>query len=143
MQKKAAAYWLTTIGSGTLLKIFEISKAEKELSAALEDPDLAVNALGALAGIGTASAQRRIADVALTPQGDVALRELAANQLAYHIQRHGVLLSRERLIDVHESWKNTDKPSVKSALASVVGSLKPNATIIGERLQKFAVPTAN
>lgn len=143
LQKKAAAFWLTTIGSGMLSKVFDISKVEKELSAALEDPDVAVNALGALTAIGTAASQRRIADIALNPQGDVALRELAASQLAYHIQRYGLLLSRESVIEVHEGWKNTDKPSVKSALASVIGSLRPNATMVGERLQRFAVPTAN
>lgn len=143
LQKKAAAYWLTTIGSGMLSKIFDISKAEKELSAAVEDPDVAVNALGALTGIGTVTSQRRIMDVALNPQADDALRELAANQLAYHIQRYGLLLTRDSVIDVHEGWKNTDRPGVKTALASVIGSLKPNATIVGERLQRFVVPAAN
>lgn len=143
LQKRAAVYWLATIGSSSLSKLFDISTAEKELTAATEDPDVAANALSALAGIGTASAQQRLADVALNPQGSDALRETAAVQLAFHIQHHGLLLSRDGVTDVHEGWKNADKPGVKTALASVIGSLKPNATVVGERLQRFPLPSSN
>ncbi len=142
LQKRAAVYWLATIGSGTLSRLFDISKAEKDLGTAVEDPDVAANALVALAGIGTGSAQRRIAQVALNPQGVEAIRESAAGQLAFHIQHYGLLLTHDEVIDLHEGWKKTDRPGVKSALATVIGSLKPNATIIGERLQQFPVPPA-
>ena len=47
------------------------------------------------------------------------------------------------VVDLHEGWKSTDNPNVKSALAGVIGSLKPNASIVGERLQNFKVPSAN
>jgi CheY-like chemotaxis protein len=144
LEKKAAIYWLATIGtSNSLSKLFDISRAEKELTAAVEDPDIAMNALTALGSIPTATAQRRIADVALNTQVDPLLREAAAGQLAYHIQHHGLLLGRNDVIEVHDGWKRTDNPAVKSALASVIGSLKPNATIVGERLQQFPVPQAN
>ena len=143
LQKGAAAYWLATIGSGNLSKIFDISQAEKEIGAAVEDPNVAQNALVGLAGIGTPSAQRRLTDVALNSQVDESFRQVAANQLAYHIQHYGLMLTNEEVFDLHSGWKNTDNPTIKSALASVIGSLRPNATVISERLRKFPTPPGN
>lgn len=143
LERKAAVYWLATIGNGSQSKLFDVSKAEKELSAVLEDPDVAINALSAMASIGNATAQERLADVALNPQGNLKLREVAANQLAYHIQHYGLLLTRDGVTSLHAGWAETTNPEVKSALATVIGSLKPNATIVGERLQRFPLPAAN
>ncbi len=142
LEKEAAVYWLATIGSGSLGRLLDISQAENDLSAAVEDPTVAKNALVALGGIGTRGAQRRLADVALNSQADEMLREAAANQLAYHIQRFSLLLKRDEVADLQAGWKLTDRPGVKSALASVIGTLKPNATTIGERLRQFPVPPA-
>ena len=142
-EKGAAAYWLATIGTGGLSRIFDISQAEEELGNAVEDLNVSTNALIALAGIGKASAQRRLADVALNPQMDESVRQTAANQLAFHIQHYGLMMTKDEVIELHTGWKNTDSPVVKSALASVVGSLRPNSTIIGERLRQFPTPPAN
>ena len=143
LQKGSAAYWLATISSGNLSKTFDLSQAEKELSTAIEDPTIATNALIATAGIKTPSAQRRLADIALNSHVDDRLRQTAANQLAYHIQQFGLMLTNDEVINVHAGWKQTESPEVKSALASVIGSLRPNATIISERLREFPVPVAN
>ena len=143
LQKSAAAYWLATIGSGSLSKIFDISQAEKELGTAVEDPAVAQNSLIALAGIGTQTAQRRLADVALNSQADEGISQIAANQLAYHIQHYGLMLTNDEVFELHSGWKNTKSPAVKSALASVIGSLRPNATVISERLRQFPTPPAN
>jgi hypothetical protein len=81
--------------------------------------------------------------VALNSQSSEAIRQAAANQLTYHIQHYQLLLSRDEVTTFHEGWKNTENPVVKSALASVIGALRPNATIVGERLQQYTVPPAN
>lgn len=142
-QKGAAAYWLATIASGNLSRIFDVSQAEGELAAAVEDPTVATNALMALAGINTPAGQRRLAEIALNTQFDDNVRQTAANQLAYHIQNHGLLLTKEQVIDVHSGWKSAESPAVKTALAGVIGSLRPNATIVGERLRQFPTQPAN
>ena len=142
-QKSAAAYWLANISSGSLGRIFDVSQAEKELSTAAEDPAIAKNALIAIAGIASGSAQRRLSDVALNPQTNEGIRQTAASQLAYHIQRYGLSLTKDEVIDLHSGWKQTQSPIVKSALASVIGSLRPNPTIVGERLRQFPTPPAN
>ena len=143
LQKNAAAYWLAMIGNGSLSKIFDISQAEKEIGAAVEDPGIAQNAVIGLAGIGTPSAQRRLSDVALNSQVEENIRQIAANQLAYHIQHYGLMLTNDEVFDLHSGWKNTDNPTVKSALASVIGSLRPNATVVSERLRQFPPQRAN
>ena len=143
LQKNAAIYWLATIGSNDLVKVFDLSQAEKELSAAVEDPNVAINALTALGSISTGSAQRRLANVALNSQTSEIIRETAANQLAFHIQRHGLLLKRDEVDEVQMAWKNTDNARVKLALASVIGSLRPSAATVGERLKVFPVPQVN
>lgn len=139
-QKGAAAYWLATIASGSLSRIFDVSQAEGELAAAVEDPATATNALMALAGINTPSGQRRLAEIALNTQLNDNVRQTAANQLAYHIQNHGLLLTKDQVIELHSGWKSAESPVVKTALASVIGSLRPNATIVGERLRQFPAP---
>jgi len=143
LQKGAAAFWLATIGSGSLSKIFDLSQIEKELGAAIEDPAIAPNALVALSGIGTPSAQRRLSDVALNAQMDENVSQIAGNQLAYHIQHYGLMLTNDEVIDLHSGWKSTKSPAVKSALAGVIGSLRPNATVVSERLRQFPVPPTN
>ena len=143
LQKSAAAYWLATIGSGSLSKIFDISQVEKQVGAAVEDPSVALNGLIALAGIGTPSAQRRLSGVALNSQVDENVRQIAANQLAFHIQHYGLMLTNDEVIDLHSGWRGTDNPEVKSSLASVIGSLRPNATVVSERLRQFPIPPAN
>jgi len=142
-EKNAAIYWLSTIGGSCLARIFDISQAEDELSAAVEDPSVAINALMALGGIPTKKSQQRLADVALNPQVDEVVREIAANQLAFHIQRHGLLLTKDTVEGFVSGWKNTDNARVKSALASVIGSLRPSADVVSERLREFPVPAAN
>ncbi|WP_010586991.1 PleD family two-component system response regulator [Schlesneria paludicola] len=143
LQKGAAVYWLAIIGSGNMSRLFDISQAEKELELAVEDPAVAMNALVALGSIPARAAQQKLAYVALNAQVDDALREAASGQLAYHIQRHGLLLTRDEVIRLQAGWKQTDRPGVKSALASVMGSLRPDAAIVGERLRQFPVPPAN
>ena len=142
-QKSAAAYWLATLATGNGARVFDLSSTEKELSAAVEDPAVATNSLIALAGIGNASAQRRFADIALNSQADAGVRQTAANQLAYHIQHYGLMLTNDEVVDLHAGWKSTENPSVKSALASVIGSLRPNSTIVSERLRQFPTSPAN
>jgi CheY-like chemotaxis protein len=143
LQKSAAAYWLATIGSGSLSRIFDITQAEKEIGATAENPDFAQNALIALAGIGSPTAQRRIADIALNSQTDENVRLIAANQLAYHIQHHGLMLTNDEVFDLQSGWKKTNNTPVKSALASVIGSLRPNPTVVSERLRQFSAQPSN
>ncbi len=141
-QKAAAAYWLASLNSGRGGQVFDVAAAEKQLSLVADDPSVAENVLAALSGISTASAQRRLATVAINSQLEPAHRQVAASQLSFHIQRFGLLLTKDEVAAVNDSWVASDHPAVKSALAGVMGTLRPNATLVGERLRQFAVPVA-
>jgi hypothetical protein len=143
LQKNAAIYWLSMIGGSNLAGIFDVTPAEKELSVTADNPSVAVASLVALGSIATGSSQRRLATVATNSQADEIIRETAANQLAFHIQRHGLLLDNDHVNEVQTAWKETDNPRVKSALASVIGSLRPTPATVGERLRDFPAGPLN
>jgi len=142
-QKVAAAYWLATLATTRSSVLFDISGAEKELSLVAEDPNVSANAIVALSGIPSGSAQRRLAALATNPQGEAGLRQMAANQLGFHIQRFGLLLTKDEVGDVHTSWTAAQDPAVKSSLAAVMGVLRPDSALVGERLRQFASPAGS
>ena len=139
-QKSAAAYWLASLNSGRAGQVFDVAAAEKHLSLVADDPAIAENVLAALSGISTPTAQRRLASVAINSQLEPAHRQVAASQLGFHIQRFGLLLTKDEIAAVNDAWVASDHPAVKSALAQVMGTLRPNATLVGERLRQFSAP---
>ncbi len=140
-QQVAASFWLATLASARGTKVFDVARAEAELSLVAESPDAGPNAIIALGGIASGTAQRRLSALALNPQLDAGLREAAASQLGYHIQRFGLLLTKDEVAAVHAGWVEAQLPAIKSALAGVIGTLRPNPTLVGERLQQFPTPT--
>ncbi len=95
----------------------------------------------ALSAIASGDVQTTLHQIALSGTFDPAVRESAARQLAHHIQRFGLLLSRTQVGQVKATWQTSTDPNLASALATVLGSLKPNAKQVGSRLRDFARPT--
>lgn len=139
-QASAAAFWLAQIAGSQRNRIFPLANAEKALIGAAEDPVLADNVIRALGAIGSRSSQQELQQIAVNEQSDVKFRELAAAQLAQHIQRYGLMLSLEQVSALEQKWRSATDPAVSTALASVVGSLKPNAQRVSDRLRQFPSP---
>lgn len=139
-QKGIAAYWFASMANSRNAGIFDISTAEKDLALVAEDPEVGANALVALSAISSGSSQRTLARTAMNPQQDPTLRQTAAAQLGFHIQRFGLLLTKAEVAEVHTAWNAADNPAVKSALAAVMGALRPDVTLVGERLRQFPSP---
>lgn len=142
---QAAVYWLAHIAGGTRTSIYDISSAEEALFNATADPATADNAVIALGAVATASSQQRLMEIAVTDAREPVLRENSALQLAFHIQKHGVLLTKQGVLDVRTAWQNATTPALKTALAAVVGSFGPTPTRVTELLQSLpepAIPTA-
>lgn len=138
-QRAAAVAWLAHIAAGRRMKIFDITSAEEPLSEALRDPKTAADALQAIGEIATKSSQQRMADSVLDNNNDASLREAAALKLAFHIQRFGLLLGKQPIDALHKAWEDANEPPpVRTAVGSVIGSLKPNAALVGKRLQSYA-----
>lgn len=136
--REAAVVWLAHIAEGRRNKIFDIAGAQNVLIDALSDPRIAMPALDALAEIPSQAVQRRIAEVVLDLRADNSFRQAAALKLAFHLQRFGLLLSKENVAALHRAWKDEQvSPEVRTALGSVIGSLKPDDALVGKRLQEF------
>ena len=137
---EAAVFWFAHIANGKRTEVFDITPAESALVRAATAPDLAVNALFALGSIATATSQRELLNVAANKQLKPGIRETAALQLAFHIQRFGLLLSGTDVNALRSAWNGEGDTQVKTALASAIGSLEPEPTEVGRRLLEF--PTA-
>jgi hypothetical protein len=136
--RREAIGWLAHIASGRRTRVFDISNAEQVLVDSLADAKLAPVALEALSEVPTQSVQRRMAELALDVQAPVEVRQGAALRLAFHIQRFGLLLAKSSIDAIHVAWKDEKLPAeLRTALGGVIGSLKPDSTLVGKRLQAF------
>jgi hypothetical protein len=138
-QRLEAASWLAHIAQGRRTRLFDITSAEFELSEALDDEKIAPPALEALGEIATRSAQQRLSELVVDQQADRELRRAAALKLAFHIQRFGLLLPKSAVEQLHSTWSSAREPAeLRTAVAVVIGSLKPDAALAGKRLKSQA-----
>jgi hypothetical protein len=138
--KSLAAYWLATIGNSPMAPLFDLASAEAELLPLVDDPEISGNVLTALSAIPTHAVQSRLAEAATNPRLADETRVQAATQLGTHITRFGLVLSAEEVDAVTGAWRSAERVDLKSALATVMGTLKPSAGLIGERLRRATVP---
>jgi hypothetical protein len=138
--KTLAAYWLATIANGPMAPLFDVASTETELLPLVDDANVATNVLAALSSIPTAKVQTRLAEFALNTRLPAETRKLAASQLAAHITRFGLVLPADDVAALTQAWQTTDDATLKAALGGVMGTLKPSAGLIGERLRGIAVP---
>jgi DNA-binding response OmpR family regulator len=111
-------------------------RAQQRATAAYSD-----NVLLALSAIPSADVQSTLHEITLGRSFEMTTRESAARQLAHHIQQYGLLLSRGQVVEVKAAWQTSTDPNLGSALAAVLGSLRPNAKQVGVRFREFAQPT--
>lgn len=138
----AAVNWLRHIAVGQRTKVFDLTLAETALSNAVNDPEIGSSAVVALGGIPSATAQDRLLDTTINETADPGLRTTAARQLGFHIQRFGLLLSNESVDRLKSRIAVETEPATLSALAAVIGSLKPDAKVVRERLLSYPVSEA-
>ncbi len=137
--KSIAAYWLATVASGPASSLFDLPSAEAELLPLVQDDGVALNVLVALGHIGTAKVQTALGEFVLSDRLPPETRGAAAGELVSHIQRYGLLISADEAAALTAGWEQAADADIKAALAAVVGSLKPNAGLVGERLRRLSI----
>ncbi len=137
----AAAFWFAHIANGKRSNIFNLAPAEKALFHAINDPKLASRCLFALGAVPSNSSQEQLMQLAVMDTLDTDTRETAILQLAFHIQRFGLLLSSTRIHELEQAADNASETALRTAWLSVIGSLKPNAKRVNQRLLKFPQPS--
>lgn len=140
-QMEAAAFWLADIASSGD-DVFNLAAAKDALIGTSSDPLLAENVLLALSEIPSNEVQATLEQLAVSDSFEAPIRIEAARHLAHHIQQFGLLLSREEIAGLKATWESADDPGLASALATVLGSLKPNTKQVGMRLQDFTTQPA-
>lgn len=119
----------------------DLRRAEGALSTALNIPSTSLAAATALGDVPDADAQRGLADLVLDPSKPAALRLSAAGQLARSVQRFGPLVTADQEVKLVAALDDEADPALGTALAAVVGALRPRPALIGQRLQKFDART--
>lgn len=142
-QISAAAYWLRWIATSASPGVFDITPFEPELIEASSNPLVADDAIVALGGIATPTAQQRFLELAESPSTDAEIRRRAALQLAFHIQRFGNLLSPAELDRVLTLAGDESQPELSTAIASVLGSLNPKPEAIRKLILDAPVPATS
>ncbi|WP_417850116.1 HEAT repeat domain-containing protein [Thalassoglobus sp.] len=129
-QVNEAAYWLRWIATSASPGVFELAAHQDDLIKATNNPAVADDAIIALGAIAAPDVQRRLLEIAESVAADTAVRQRALLQLAFNIQRFGVLLTPAELKRVSALRENSAEPELQSAVASVLGSLKPKTQAV-------------
>ena len=140
---EGALRWLARLGAGlvpgydirpatdTLLGVVRASKVSEQALAA---------ALDALSRLPGRDVQGVLANVVLDagrPGRTPELRAVAAQDLARHIQQHGPALAPGMVQALEQLHQRDPDAVVRSAVAVVLGSMRPDARLTGERLKNF------
>jgi HEAT repeat protein len=137
-----ATAWLAQIARSNRTDVFPLDLAENPLMALSTEGPTSANAMAALAAIPRGEVQKHFAQLASADRFDLAIRLDAAHQLAAHIQRFGLLLSRSEVAQLESALHDATNPELATALSAAIGTLKPNSRRVADRLHKIAVPTA-
>ena len=135
-QIEDAAFWLRRIATRHE-GVFDLSPIEESLLAAVSKPEIAEDVLVILGAIGRPSVQRRYLTVVNNPTQTDDLRQMAALQLGFHVQRFGMLLSESEVSDLRGAWDSEQAPGVRTALASVIGTMRPTSAAARQEILGF------
>jgi CheY-like chemotaxis protein len=95
----------------------------------------AISAAGKLSGART---QNELAAVIFNTQRPAAVRVAATRELVRHIQQNTALLTPAQAAAFEGLFNKADTdPALKAELALVIGSLRPDARLTGERLRSY------
>jgi CheY-like chemotaxis protein len=86
-------------------------------------------------------AQRELAKAVLDARRPVAVRSAAAQALVRHIQRQGLMLTPTQTAALADLYAQpTTDAALKGDVALLLGSLRPDARVTGERLLRYQPP---
>ncbi len=117
---------------------YDIRPALPAVDAALRHDDLAVQALEIYGRLPGVDLQQRLAAVVLDPLLRGKLRVTAAKELNRHLQKYGLLLTRDQIGQIKTAQANAkEDPEVRAQLAVTVGSFRPSGVLTGSRLLQY------
>ncbi|MDB5341433.1 MAG: hypothetical protein JWN70_7052 [Planctomycetaceae bacterium] len=130
---------LSFLTSGQRRAVYNLTPIEPQLVTAVENTQLAPWLLPVLGALPTLQAQSRIASLVGDDGFPMDVRTIAAKELTRHVRQHGLLIATEQVQALHQVWDQSSNGPLHAELSSLMGLLKPNSTLIGERLRGAAV----
>jgi hypothetical protein len=130
-----AMAWLKRLAVGEVPG-YDVRTAADAILKALHTEGLALAAIEAAGKLPGRKAQHELANVVLR-ELNPEIRTAAAVELAHHIQQHDSALVPQEEQGIRELYAATTEGKLKSALALVLGSQRPNARETGERLKGY------
>ncbi|HZW29268.1 MAG TPA: HEAT repeat domain-containing protein, partial [Isosphaeraceae bacterium] len=118
----------------------DLKRIEPALAAALNNAQTSLAASAALGDVPDPSAQRGLADALLDPSKPAQMRLGTAYQLTRSIQRFGPLVSADQEVKLVTALNQEADPVLQTALAAVIGALRPKPASAGRRLQQYNAP---
>ncbi len=119
----------------------ELSLAEPALRIALNSAS--DRAAAALSEVAMPDAQRGLADLVLDPSKPTPLRQSTAAMLVRSIQRFGPLVAADQEARLLAAFDQESDPALRTALAAVLGALRPKPAIAGLRMQQYGLAPAS
>lgn len=116
---------------------YDIRPAEDALVPAMRIPELSKPSITAVGRMMTRTAQRELANVVLDDKSPPEIRVQAAGELNRSIQTLGTVLLRTQIDSLAQTYAKAEDGPLKTNLATIFGSMKPSATITGERLRQY------
>jgi hypothetical protein len=107
---------------------------------AFHSKDLAQFAVAAAGYLPSQDVQRDLAGVVLDPGQPEGLRSAASVELVRSLQAFGRHLTAGQVKNLEAVYLGLPESKLKGNVATVLGSLRPDAVLTGERLQLY-VPT--
>lgn len=135
-EAKGAAEALSLIARTSLSQVFSLENVEPLIIQGTRNPQLVYDLLPPLATFSTATAQQRLADIVIDSRVNLTERVQAARLLATNVQHNSLLITPESVGRLRNLWQNGEE-ELRTPLASLIGALKPNATLIGEHLLRY------
>ena len=137
-----AAELLSFLSSGQRRVLYNLTPIEPQLLTAVENTQLAVLLLPVVGSLPTQLAQSRIASLVGDDGFPVDVRVAAARELTRHVRQYGLLISSEQVQALHQVWYQSSNGPLHAELSSLMGLLKPNSALIGERLRGATINQA-
>lgn len=137
-----AAQLLSFVSRGQRQNLYNLTHIEPQLVAAAENPQLSEALLPVVGALPTAAAQTRLADLSLETTATEQVRVTALNQLTRHVRLHGLLISKAQVDLLHQTWQQSTNGPISAELSALVGVLRPNDTLVGERLRGAVINQA-
>jgi CheY-like chemotaxis protein len=129
-----ALLWLNRLATQEA-RGYDVRPAEDAILEATQSDELGPLAIETAEHLPGAKVQQQLARVILN--GSDRLKPAAALALARHIQAHGVALSRGEAARIAEVYQTTKAGPLRSNLARVMGSLRPDSRVTGLRLEDY------